>query len=421
MTVSRTLRVGVVGFGWMGQVHARAWARLLQHYPDAPCVRARRRADPDAERRNGGPRSYGFADAARDWRELLERDDLDVVQRVRTELRAPRVGVAVAESGRHLWIEKPAGRNAAETARDRGGGRGGRRAVRGRLQLPQRPGRRVARELVAAGGSVRSETVEVRFLADYAAHPDGGCRGGSTPSTPAPACSATWSATASTWPPRGRRRRSRAGRRPGDLHHPAAGVERAAGRTSPGAARARAGGRERGLRRRAAAVRLRGPRHARRSRVAVGEQCTYGIDGARRPRRAGLGLPPDGRAAGLPRPGLPGRDLRDPPRRPRRRRPAAFQPGAGIAMGFDDLKVVEAERLVHSIAKASHTAPPSRTHCAPPGCGCHAALDLPAQLGGDMTTRTHGRPREPAAVHDEVGGRSRTRSVAVLRGSQHSR
>ena len=30
------LGVGVVGFGWMGQVHARALGRLLQHYPDAP-------------------------------------------------------------------------------------------------------------------------------------------------------------------------------------------------------------------------------------------------------------------------------------------------------------------------------------------------------------------------------------------------
>ena len=30
------LRVGVVGLGWMGQVHARALSRVLHHYPDAP-------------------------------------------------------------------------------------------------------------------------------------------------------------------------------------------------------------------------------------------------------------------------------------------------------------------------------------------------------------------------------------------------
>ena len=30
----RTLGVAVIGLGWMGQVHARAWARLPFHYPD---------------------------------------------------------------------------------------------------------------------------------------------------------------------------------------------------------------------------------------------------------------------------------------------------------------------------------------------------------------------------------------------------
>ena len=30
------LRVGIVGLGWMGQVHARSYARLRQHYLDAP-------------------------------------------------------------------------------------------------------------------------------------------------------------------------------------------------------------------------------------------------------------------------------------------------------------------------------------------------------------------------------------------------
>ena len=30
------LKVGIVGWGWMGQVHARAYARLRHHYPEAP-------------------------------------------------------------------------------------------------------------------------------------------------------------------------------------------------------------------------------------------------------------------------------------------------------------------------------------------------------------------------------------------------
>ena len=87
------------------------------------------------------------------------------------------------------------------------------------------------------------------------------------------------------------------------------------------------------------------------SRSAVGEQCTYGIEVHGTTGRARVGLPAHGRAAGVPRPGLPGRVLRDARTSPRATVSSrAFQPGAGIPMGFDDLKVIEARRLVQSIA-----------------------------------------------------------------------
>ena len=53
-----------------------------------------------------------------------------------------RSAIAVAESGRHLWIEKPAGRTRRGHLGDRRGRAQGGRRVGGRLQLPQRPGGR---------------------------------------------------------------------------------------------------------------------------------------------------------------------------------------------------------------------------------------------------------------------------------------
>ena len=88
------------------------------------------------------------------------------------------------------------------------------------------------------------------------------------------------------------------------------------------------------------------------SRVAVGEQCTYGIEvhGARG------ALAWDFRRMGELRTALD-QDYVDAAYASHFVRPgdgelAAFQPGAGIAMGYDDLKVVELERLVRSIATA---------------------------------------------------------------------
>ena len=86
------------------------------------------------------------------------------------------------------------------------------------------------------------------------------------------------------------------------------------------------------------------------SRVAVGEQCAYGIE-VRGTRGA---LAWDFRRMGELRVCLD-QDYQDAAWQTWLVRPgdgelASFQPGAGVAMGYDDLKVVEARRLVESIS-----------------------------------------------------------------------
>ena len=174
MTAPREIGVAVVGFGWMGQVHSRAWARLPQHYPDAP-LRPRfvAVADPDPGRRQHAMDAYGYAEAVADWATLLERDDLDVVSVCGPNFVHREVGEAVARSGRHLWIEKPAGRSAEDTAAIAAAvHEAGVMSAVG-FNYRNAPAVAHARELVAAGRLGRLESVDVRMLADYSAHPDG--------------------------------------------------------------------------------------------------------------------------------------------------------------------------------------------------------------------------------------------------------
>ena len=137
----RRLGVAVVGFGWMGQVHARSWARLAQHFPDSG-VRASFVAVADTEpgRREVARDLYGFEHVTDSWRELLERDDLDVVSVCGPNFVHREIGIAVAASGRHLWIEKPAGRSAEDTRAIAAAVRAAGVMCTGRVQLPQRPG-----------------------------------------------------------------------------------------------------------------------------------------------------------------------------------------------------------------------------------------------------------------------------------------
>ena len=143
-TAQRPLRVGIVGFGWMGQVHARAYTRLAQHYLDLP-VRPQlvAVADNAADTRLAAAvAAFGFDDVHADWRELVARDDIDVVS-----VTGPNFIHRDVSRGGRAEREAPVGGEAGRPrrrrdSRDRGRRRGGGRPVRGRVQLPQRACRR---------------------------------------------------------------------------------------------------------------------------------------------------------------------------------------------------------------------------------------------------------------------------------------
>lgn len=168
------LRVGVVGFGWMGQVHARALSRLLQHYPDAPLApRLVAVADnaPD-DRTKRAAAAYGFDHVLTDWRELVTHDEVDLVCVTGPNFIHRDVAVAAAQAGKHLWVEKPAGRNAAETAEIVVAvENAGVQAATG-FNYRNVPAVERAREIVASGRIGQVEHSIVRFLADYSADPD---------------------------------------------------------------------------------------------------------------------------------------------------------------------------------------------------------------------------------------------------------
>jgi predicted dehydrogenase len=172
--VTPELRVGIVGFGWMGQVHARALSRLLQHYPDAP-LRPRLVAVADNapdDRTARAAAAYGFEHLLTDWRELVGHDGVDLVCVTGPNFIHRDVAVAAAEAGKHLWVEKPAGRDSGETAEIVAAVEAaGVQAATG-FNYRNVPAVERAREIVASGRIGAVEHSTVRFLADYSADPE---------------------------------------------------------------------------------------------------------------------------------------------------------------------------------------------------------------------------------------------------------
>ncbi|MFD9187555.1 Gfo/Idh/MocA family protein [Streptomyces phaeochromogenes] len=169
-----TLGVAVVGFGWMGRVHTQAYARVSHHFPQLP-VRPElvAVADEVPGRAEEAAGQYGFATAARDWREVAADPRVQAVSIAAPNFLHREIGVAMAEAGKHIWIEKPVGLT-AEDARAVAGAVT-KAGVQGTVGFNYRnaPAVTAARELIASGEIGTVTHVRIRLFSDYAAHPEG--------------------------------------------------------------------------------------------------------------------------------------------------------------------------------------------------------------------------------------------------------
>ncbi|MFD5268383.1 Gfo/Idh/MocA family protein [Streptomyces sp. NPDC058335] len=171
--MSDPLGVAVVGFGWMGRVHTQAYTRVPHHYPQLALrpelITVAEEVPGRAEQAAG---QYGFASAVRDWREVAADPRVGAVSITAPNFLHREIGVAMAGAGKHIWIEKPVGLTAgdARAVADAVAKAG----VQGAVGFNYRnaPAVEAARDLIAAGDIGVVTHVRIRLFSDYAAHPD---------------------------------------------------------------------------------------------------------------------------------------------------------------------------------------------------------------------------------------------------------
>lgn len=157
----------------MGRVHAQAYARLRHHYPNAPIPELVAIADEVPGRAEEAAQQFGAASAFTEWKALLDEPGIRAVSVTAPNFLHREIGTAVIDSGKHLWIEKPVGLDvddalAVARAAD---ARGVQTAVG--FNYRNAPAVAAARELIANGDLGTITHARFYFLSDYAAHPDG--------------------------------------------------------------------------------------------------------------------------------------------------------------------------------------------------------------------------------------------------------
>ncbi len=142
------LGIGMVGYAFMGAAHSQAWrtAPAFFDLPLHPRLRAICGRNEDAA--GDVARRFGWESVETDWRALLTRDDIDVIDICTPGNTHAEIAIAALEAGKHVLCEKPLANTVAEAeamaaAADRG--RQARRTRDGRLHLPAYACRRRSR------------------------------------------------------------------------------------------------------------------------------------------------------------------------------------------------------------------------------------------------------------------------------------
>jgi predicted dehydrogenase len=112
----REIGVGMLGYAFMGKAHANAYKTLSYMTWPPPLLPklvgiAGRNEDAVTE----AARRYGFARHATDWRELVQDDAIQLFDNAGPNNLHAEPTVAAAEAGKHVFCEKPLGRNADES------------------------------------------------------------------------------------------------------------------------------------------------------------------------------------------------------------------------------------------------------------------------------------------------------------------
>ena len=169
------LGVGMVGYAFMGAAHSQAW-RVAPRFFDLPLrpemtVVAGRSAD----RVQAAADRLGWNEAETNWRRLLERDDIDLIDICPPGNTHAEIAIAALEAGKHVLCEKPLANSVAEAEEmARAAETASAQGVRAMVGFTYRrvPAISLARQLVAEGRLGKIRHVRAQYLQDWIADPE---------------------------------------------------------------------------------------------------------------------------------------------------------------------------------------------------------------------------------------------------------
>ena len=168
----KQLRIGLVGYGFMGRTHSNAYRKVNQFFDlDRQCVLQAVCAR-DAAKVKAFAENWGYQSTETDWRQLVAREDIDAIDICTPNNSHAEIAIAAARAGKMILCEKPLAMTGAE----------GRKMVAAveKAKVPnivwynyrRVPAVTLAKELIDAGKLGRIFHYRAKFLQDWTISPE---------------------------------------------------------------------------------------------------------------------------------------------------------------------------------------------------------------------------------------------------------
>lgn len=108
MAAKRQIRVGLIGYQFMGKAHSNAYRQVSKFFPEAevePVLKVLCGRTEDKVR--AAAQKFGFEGYETDWRKVIARDDVDLIDIVTPGDTHVEIAIEAAKAGKMVFCEKP--------------------------------------------------------------------------------------------------------------------------------------------------------------------------------------------------------------------------------------------------------------------------------------------------------------------------
>ena len=172
--MTRKIGIGIIGMGWMGEVHSRAYRAISDRFPESEFQpRLVVCAEPVEARAQAAQQRFGFERYVSDWHDVINDPEVEAINVTAPNGMHLEINRAAAAAGKHILCEKPVGKEPGETIQSAAAAREAGVITGVGYNYRWAPVVQYARQLISEGKLGQLTHYHGRFLNGYAGDPMG--------------------------------------------------------------------------------------------------------------------------------------------------------------------------------------------------------------------------------------------------------